>query len=122
MTQSSNGSIETISHRFDRALASIKSAWIDARRPIADTSTDRVLIEVEDECGGLPAGDPALMFRPFERRSIDRTGLGLGLSISQRGVEANGGKLDVRNTPGTGCVFIIDLPMAPALAEAPSTA
>jgi len=84
----------------------------------AHTSTDRVLIEVEDECGGLPAGDPALMFRPFERRSIDRTGLGLGLSISQRGVEANGGKLDVRNTPGTGCVFIIDLPMAPILAGA----
>ena len=41
MTQSSNGSIETISHPVDRALASIKkSAWIDARRPIADTSTD----------------------------------------------------------------------------------
>jgi hypothetical protein len=43
MTQSSNGSIEAISHRFDRALASIKSAWIDARRPIADSSTDRAL-------------------------------------------------------------------------------
>jgi signal transduction histidine kinase len=84
----------------------------------AHASTDRVVIEVEDECGGLPAGDPALMFRPFERRSIDRTGLGLGLSISQRGVEANGGRLDVRNKPGTGCVFIIDLPMAPILAGA----
>ena len=78
----------------------------------ARASADRVVIEVEDECGGLPAGDPALMFRPFERRSIDRTGLGLGLSISQRGVEANGGKLDVRNTPGRGCAFIIDLPAA----------
>jgi signal transduction histidine kinase len=80
-------------------------------------AAERVMIEVEDECGGLPAGDPALLFRPFERRSIDRTGLGLGLSICQRGVEANGGKLDVRNKPGTGCVFIIDLPMAPILAE-----
>lgn len=78
----------------------------------ARASADRVVIEVEDECGGLPVGDPALMFRPFERRSIDRTGLGLGLSISQRGVEANGGKLDVRNAPGTGCAFIIDLPAA----------
>jgi signal transduction histidine kinase len=83
----------------------------------AHASAGRVLIEVEDECGGLPAGDSALMFRPFERRSIDRTGLGLGLSICQRGVEANGGKLDVRNTPGTGCVFVIDLPMAPVVAE-----
>ena len=78
----------------------------------AHASADRVSIEVEDTCGGLPDGDPALMFRPFERRSIDRTGLGLGLSISQRGVEANAGKLDVRNKPGTGCVFVISLPLA----------
>ena len=88
----------------------------------ASASAERIVIEVEDECGGLPAGDPALLFRPFERRSIDRTGLGLGLSICQRGVEANGGKLDVRNKPGTGCVFIIDLPMAPILAESFSPA
>ena len=78
----------------------------------AHASAERVVIEVEDSCGGLPDGDPALMFRPFERRSIDRTGLGLGLSISQRGVEANGGRLDVRNKPGKGCVFVIDLPLA----------
>jgi hypothetical protein len=88
----------------------------------ARASADRILIEVEDECGGLPPGDPALLFRPFERRSIDRTGLGLGLSICQRGVEANGGKLDVRNKPGKGCVFTIDLPAAAILAESFATA
>jgi hypothetical protein len=73
---------------------------------------DRVLIGVEDECGGLPEGKAEELFRPFERRSAERTGLGLGLSISRRGVEANGGKLYVRNLPGTGCVFTIDLPRA----------
>ena len=83
----------------------------------ARASDDRILIEVEDGCGGLSPGDPALLFRPFERRSIDRTGLGLGLSISRRGVEANGGRLDVRNKPGKGCVFTIDLPAAAILAE-----
>jgi signal transduction histidine kinase len=83
----------------------------------ARASDDRVLIEVEDECGGLPKGDASILFRPFERRSIDRTGLGLGLSICQRGVEANGGKLDVRNMAGKGCVFTIDLPAAAILAE-----
>jgi signal transduction histidine kinase len=91
--------------------------WLRAR-----AAADRVLIEVEDECGGLPPGDPALLFHPFERRSIDRTGLGLGLSICQRGVEANGGKLDVRNKRGEGCVFAIDLPAAPILAESFSSA
>src|SRR5688500_1112709 len=47
----------------------------------------RVLIEVEDECGGLPAGKAEELFRPFEQRSKDKSGLGLGLAISLRGVK-----------------------------------
>jgi signal transduction histidine kinase len=69
-----------------------------------------VLIEVADECGGLPSGQAEELFRPFEQRSGDRSGLGLGLSISRRAVEANGGTLSVRDVPGTGCVFTIELP------------
>lgn len=76
---------------------------------MARSAEDRVLIDVEDQCGGLPSGDPEELFRPFAQRSRDRGGLGLGLSISQRSVEANGGKLYVRNRPGKGCVFTIDL-------------
>ena len=74
------------------------------------SSADRALIEVEDQCGGLPQGDTEDLFRLFEQRSDDRSGLGLGLGISRRGVEANGGRLHVRNLPGRGCVFTIDLP------------
>lgn len=73
-------------------------------------SKDHVLIEVEDECGGLPAGKADELFRRFEQRSRDRTGLGLGLSISRRSVEANGGAIHVRDIPGMGCVFTLDLP------------
>jgi signal transduction histidine kinase len=72
---------------------------------------DRILIEVEDECGGLNAsGSLESMLRPSEHVGPQSTGLGLGLSISRRGVEANGGRLRVRNRPGVGCVFTIDLP------------
>ncbi len=71
---------------------------------------DRILIEVEDECGGLSDGKVEELFRPFEQKGSDRTGLGLGLSISRRAVLANDGNLTVRNVPGTGCVFTIDLP------------
>ena len=71
---------------------------------------DRVLIEVEDSCGGLPAGDAERMFQPFTQGSTDKSGLGLGLSICRRSVEANGGLLSVRNMPGAGCVFTVDLP------------
>jgi signal transduction histidine kinase len=74
---------------------------------------DRVLIEVEDACGGLPAGKAEAMFQPFTQMSEDRSGVGLGLWISRRAVEANGGVLRVRNMSGEGCVFTIDLPRPP---------
>jgi signal transduction histidine kinase len=46
------------------------------------TTGSRVLIDVEDECGGLPPGKAEDLFRPFEQRSANKTGLGLGLSVS----------------------------------------
>jgi signal transduction histidine kinase len=76
----------------------------------AYAAADRILIEVADNCGGLPSGNAERMFVPFTQGSGDRSGLGLGLSITRRGVEANGGILRVRDVPGTGCVFTIDLP------------
>jgi signal transduction histidine kinase len=74
---------------------------------------DRLVIAVQDACGGLPVhrGDP---FEPFgQRRGSDRTGLGLGLSIARAAVRAHGGDIDVRNLPGVGCIFSIDIPLAP---------
>jgi signal transduction histidine kinase len=70
---------------------------------------DRALIEIKDQCGGLPADMAETMFRPFEQGHADRSGIGLGLSISRRAVEAMGGKIGVRDIPGEGCIFTIDL-------------
>jgi signal transduction histidine kinase len=75
----------------------------------------RVLIEVRDECGGLPEGKTEELFRPFARAGSDRTGLGLGLSIALSAARANSGDLYVRDIPGRGCVFTIDLPRAPSI-------
>jgi hypothetical protein len=50
------------------------------------------------------------IFQPFKHSGVDRSGLGFGLSICRRDVEANGGTLRVRNMPGSGCIFTIDLP------------
>jgi len=82
-------------------------------------SANRVLIEVEDECGGLP-GETASLFRPFDQRGADRSGLGLGLAYSRWAVEANRGRIYARTIPGIGCVFTVDLPRAaiPAVALA----
>jgi signal transduction histidine kinase len=70
---------------------------------------DHVLVEVTDHCGGLPSGDTATIFRPFMQIGSDKSGLGLGLSIARRNVEADGGVLSVRDLPGVGCVFTIKL-------------
>ena len=73
-----------------------------------------VRIEVEDECGGLPAGAVENFFRPFDRRGSDRSGLGLGLAISRQSVAASGGTIEVQDLPGKGCIFTIVLPLAEA--------
>lgn len=72
-------------------------------------TSDRVLIDVADECGGLPPGKAEELFRIYEQRGANRSGLGLGLAISLKGARAIGGDISVRNQPGTGCVFIVDL-------------
>ena len=72
----------------------------------------RLLIEVEDECGGN-AATTSDAFRPFgQRRGRDRTGLGLGLAIARKAVRAHEGDIRIRNVPGKGCVFTIDVPLA----------
>ena len=73
-------------------------------------SGGRILIEVEDECGGLPDEDTEELFTPFTQKGTDKTGMGLGLSLSRRVIELNKGKLTARNIPGKGCIFTIDLP------------
>jgi signal transduction histidine kinase len=73
-------------------------------------TADRVSIEIEDECGGLPPAIEEQLFGPTRPQGRDKTGLGLGLMISKRAIEAIGGELRARNHPGTGCVFTVDLP------------
>ncbi len=79
----------------------------------ASTSATRVLIEVEDECGGIPSGEAESLLRPFVQKGRDRTGIGLGLSICLKAVAMMAGRLHIRDLPGRGCVFTIDLPKQP---------
>ncbi len=98
------------------ALANLLSNAFKFSRPKGlvvlrtSASVERVLIEVEDQCGGLPGGKLELPLRSFQQHGADRSGLGLGLTISRKSVEANRGTMTVRDLPGAGCVFTIDLP------------
>ena len=78
---------------------------------------ENVVIEVQDECGGL--SDTAInLFKPFEQQHENRSGLGLGLTIAQRAIELNHGTIEVRNVPEDGCIFVITLPVKPVIAAA----
>ncbi len=77
---------------------------------IAYEIDDRLFIDVEDRCGGLPASYAKAISALSVRLSPDRTGPGLGLAIARQNIESMGGTLTVRNLPDMGCVFTIGLP------------
>ncbi len=70
-----------------------------------------VTIHVADTGPGLPAQLGAKIFEPFV--STKETGLGLGLSICRRIVEAHGGEIAAANKPDGGAMFTVRLPVVP---------
>jgi signal transduction histidine kinase len=70
---------------------------------------ENVVVEVEDECGGLKDVN-ADLFKPFVQKNEDRGGMGLGLTITRQAVTLNKGTIEVRDLPGKGCIFTITLP------------
>jgi signal transduction histidine kinase len=74
-------------------------------------------VEVEDNGPGLPAAPGFDVFEPYVRGPDNREpGIGLGLATVKRVVEAHGGTVCVRSSPGVGCRFIFTLPSAPPAA------
>jgi signal transduction histidine kinase len=82
----------------------------DVRVTVRMTST-RLFVAVQDQCGGLLDPSPQITKAFTDRRGTDRTGLGLGLSIAKKIIRAHAGDITVRNVPGCGCVFTIELPV-----------
>ena len=76
----------------------------------AARSEGRLTIEVRDSCGGLPPGKAEELFDPLVQRGTDRSGFGLGLGIALQAAESHNGTIKVRDLPGEGCAFVIDLP------------
>ncbi len=82
---------------------------VSGRPPVGDGASDRWLtLRVSDTGCGLPAGLGQRIFEPFV--STKETGLGLGLSICKRIVEAHEGEIQAANRPEGGAVFTIRLP------------
>ena len=76
----------------------------------------RLRLGVDDDGRGIAPDELPQLFLPFERdaRSAARGGLGLGLFVVRRVVEALGGELGVDSAPGRGTRFRVTLPFDPA--------
>ncbi len=73
-------------------------------------------VSVVDQGPGLSEEDASFVFEKYRRTlgAQPKEGLGLGLYISRRIVEAHGGRIGVKSRPGHGASFYFTLPLAPA--------
>ncbi len=69
-------------------------------------------ISVSDKGPGIKEGDREKIFEPFFTTKPRGEGTGLGLSLTKRLVEANGGRIEVATAVGEGTTFTVLLPSA----------
>jgi len=83
----------------------------------ADGTNARLI--VRDEGLGIAPDAQARIFGAFERAVSERHygGLGLGLYITKKIIEAHGGTIRLQSEPGNGATFIVELPRTPAVAD-----
>jgi signal transduction histidine kinase len=77
---------------------------------IAYEIDDRLLIDVEDRCGGLAGNYEETLFGPRLQRDADRIRHSQGLKAARQSVESMGGTLTVKSLPEVGCIFTIGFP------------
>lgn len=76
----------------------------------ATRQTSMAVLEISDNGHGIPADVLPRVTDPFY--STKSKGMGLGLSISHQLAEMNGGRLDIRSTPGSGTSVRAFFPVA----------
>jgi signal transduction histidine kinase len=91
------------------------------RISIEPVGADAFLLEVQDTGMGIQPEDIGRLFVEFQQLDTSTTkkyqGTGLGLALTKRIVEAQGGSVDVRSTPGQGSIFLAIFPRVTAKNE-----
>jgi PAS domain S-box-containing protein len=75
----------------------------------ASQQSDMIAIAVQDTGVGIPPENMGKLFEPLFTTKIN--GIGLGLAVSQKLAEANGGRIEVHSQPGQGSTFTLYLPV-----------
>jgi two-component system NtrC family sensor kinase len=103
---------------FLNLITNAEQAMLDFRgsgRLVIRTSTDapkqRLIIEIRDDCPGIPEAHLTKIFDPFFTTKEVGKGTGLGLSLSYGIIKEHGGNIYVRSRLGEGSTFTIELPI-----------
>jgi PAS domain S-box-containing protein len=86
---------------------------------VAPEGADHFRLEVEDSGIGIKPEDQGRLFVEFQQLDASTAkkyaGTGLGLALTKRIVEAQGGQVGMRSAPGEGSVFYAVLPRLPVV-------
>lgn len=99
---------QVLSNLVDNAIAAMSHQGdirIDMTFPPAG---GKVLLELADTGPGIPDPDKSRLFEPYF--STKKTGMGLGLAIVSSIIADHNGAIRVRDNPGGGTKFLIELP------------
>ena len=109
--------LEADRHMIVSAVANLVQNAIKFTRPAgtvvlraAAGTRQTIVVEIQDECGGLPPGRGDDLAHPTPFDTTDPSGVGLGLSIVHQAVHLHQGQVWVTDLPGKGCIFTIVLP------------
>ena len=99
----------SISNVIENGLSYSKKIFIELKKSVGN-----VVITIEDNGPGIPKKEYENVFKPFYRidksRSLNKSGVGLGLSISQDIVKSHGGNISLSESKHKGLLVKISLP------------
>jgi hypothetical protein len=83
---------------------------------VANIAADVFILQVRDRGPGIPAEIRERVFEPFfttKSATVRTGGMGLGLSLVGRSVQALGGHVEIHDRDGGGTEFVVRLPIPP---------
>ncbi len=117
--------------RLQQVLINLLANAVKYNRPAGTvhlacrTDGEVARIAITDTGPGIPVDKQSRMFSPFDRLGAERgqvEGSGIGLVITQRIVEAMGGRIGFESVEGKGSTFWVELPLAAEPAPEPEAA
>jgi PAS domain S-box-containing protein len=108
-TGSREQGVESREQKVENRDQAVKTDPLIPNNPSSALRTGWLLISVKDTGSGITPENMSKLFEPLF--TTKPKGIGLGLAVSKKLVEANGGRIEVQSEPGKGSTFTVFLPV-----------